>query len=372
MAKAQRNKIFIIIFITIVAFVLALVHIAVYEMIVTLFSISSIYWLVVLRIMFTILGLSFIAASILSNIYDTVSTRAIYRFAAVWLGFVVITFLSSIFYSLAVLIGGSMAEWTINFGLTLLCVTLITCIYGLINAWHVVVTRKTVTLPNLPEIWKGKTAVIVSDLHLGHVRGAAFASKVVETIGSLHPDIIFIAGDLYDGVKVDESTIILPFALLKPPLGTYFVTGNHEEFRSNEHFVRAIRKVGIRVLMNEMVNVNGLQVIGVDDHDSNDPDTFTRILSEIRINRSAPSILIKHQPTFLGIAEKAGVSIQLSGHTHHAQMWPFTYIARWIYKGYDYDLCRFGAMQVYISSGVGTWGPPMRIGTKSEIVVMSF
>lgn len=372
MARDRRSKIFIIIFITIVAFVLALVHIAVYEMVVTLFAITSIYWLVVLRLVFTILCLSFITASILSNIYDTVSTRAIYRFAAVWLGFVVITFLSSILYSLAVLIGGSKVEWTIIFGFTLLGITLITGIYGLINARHVVVTRKTIILPNLPETWKGKMAVMVSDLHLGHVRGAAFASKVVETIGSLHPDIIFIAGDLYDGVKVDESTIILPFALLRPSLGIYFVTGNHEEFRSNERFVHAIRKTGIRVLMNEIVNVNGLQVIGVDDHDSNNPDTFAKILSEIGIDRFAPSILIKHQPTLLDVALKAGVSLQLSGHTHHAQMWPFTYIARWIYKGYDYGLHRFGSMQVYTSSGVGTWGPPMRIGTKAEIVAMSF
>ena len=220
--------------------------------------------MVVLRITFTILGLSFITASILSNTYDTVSTRAIYRFAAVWLGFVAITFLSSIFYSFAVLIGGSVAEWTTKLGFTLLGVTLISGIYGLINAQHIVVTRKTITLPNLPEIWKGKTAVMVSDLHLGHIRGVAFAQKVVEMIGSLHPDVVFIAGDLYDGVKVDESAIILPFALLKPPLGTYFVTGNHEEFRPNEHFVRAVRNVGIRVLMNEMVNVNGLQVISVD------------------------------------------------------------------------------------------------------------
>jgi predicted MPP superfamily phosphohydrolase len=85
-----------------------------------------------------------------------------------------------------------------------------------------------------------------------------------------------------------------------------------------------------------------------------------------------PSILLKHQPDLLGVAESNGVSLQLSGHTHKAQMFPLSLITKWIYHGFDYGLHRFGNMQIYTSSGVGTWGPPLRVGTKAEIVRITF
>ena len=209
-------------------------------------------------------------------------------------------------------------------------------------------------------------------MHLGAIYGADFSSEVTDAVNALHPDIVWIGGDLYDGVKVDDDAIIAPLAGLKAPLGIYFVTGNHEEFGDSGPFITAIKKIGIRVLNNESVGINGLQLVGVDDRDSTDQVKFAAILSGLNIDKSRPSILLKHQPSQLDMAEKAGISLQISGHTHRAQIWPFSLITHWIFHGYDYGLNEWGTMKVLSSSGAGTWGPPMRVGTDAEIVVITF
>lgn len=174
------------------------------------------------------------------------------------------------------------------------------------------------------------------------------------------------------GVKVSESEVIKPFLDLHPKLGIYFITGNHEEFGDSKHFTDAIKATGIKVLNNEMVTVDGIQLIGVDDRDSIDVSKFENILFGLDIDRNKPSILLKHQPSQLAEAAKAGISLQISGHAHKAQIFPLNIFTNYIYKGYDYGLQKIDNMAVFTSSGVGTWGPPMRVGSDAEIVVFSF
>ncbi len=234
-------------------------------------------------------------------------------------------------------------------------------------------TRISLELPNLPAPWKGKTAVWVSDTHLGQVRNHRFAQHIANTIQNLGPDIVFIGGDLYDGGEaMDLNHMIRPFSQISSPYGTYFITGNHEEFYDNTPYLRAVRQAGIRVLYNEMVELDGLQIIGVDYLDSRNQEQFKTLLQKMGIDRQKPSLLLKHTPFDLEVTRDQGITVQLSGHTHQGQVFLFRFITFQVYKGYDYGLKRFGDLLVYTSSGTGTWGPPMRLDTKPEIVVIKF
>jgi predicted MPP superfamily phosphohydrolase len=115
-----------------------------------------------------------------------------------------------------------------------------------------------------------------------------------------------------------------------------------------------------------------LQIIGVDYRDTREEESFESILKKIGIDRKKPSILLKHAPFHLQAARDHGIVLQLSGHTHHGQVFLFRFITSRVYQGYDYGLKRFGDLLVYTSSGAGTWGPPVRVDTKPEIVVITF
>jgi hypothetical protein len=128
----------------------------------------------------------------------------------------------------------------------------------------------------------------------------------------------------------------------------------------------------VRVLNNEKVEVDGLQIAGVHYGDASQPKGFKATLNRIALDRERASILVTHAPDYPEIAEAAGVSLQLSGHTHLGQFIPWSWIARRIYRQFVYGLSRIGKMQVFTSSGAGTWGPPLRLGSNPEIVVLQF
>jgi predicted MPP superfamily phosphohydrolase len=194
---------------------------------------------------------------------------------------------------------------------------------------------------------------------------------MVAKILSEDPDAIFIAGDLYDGTAIDAGRAAEPLNKLTAPHGVYFVAGNHEQFGDDSKYLRAIAATGVRVLTNEKVEVDGLQIIGVPYRNAQN-GTFASILHNIRLDRDRASILLTHAPDHPEIAEAAGVSLQLSGHTHLGQFIPWSWMARGIYRQFVYGLSRIGKMQVFTSSGAGTWGPPLRLGSNSEIVVLEF
>lgn len=251
-------------------------------------------------------------------------------------------------------------------------VALLVTAYGVVNARWTRVRRIKVALPNLPEAWRGRVAGLISDVHLGPVNGRAFLRRVVAKLGTLKPDIVFLTGDLYDGTAIDAEGEASPLKNLSAPLGAYFVTGNHEEFTDSSRYLQAVRSAGVRVLQNEKVVIDGLQVIGVPDHASANAHRFQSILQSLALDRERPSIFLSHTPHALSIAEQSGISLQLSGHTHGGQIFPFTWFTRRIFGAYTYGLQRFGQMLVYTTTGVGTWGPPLRVGTQPEIVLIEF
>jgi uncharacterized protein len=363
------------IFFIIIPVALALVflaHFAVFKGITSIFTLSS-HAILGLKIFLITFGLGFVLAMLLASKYNNTLVRAFYTIAASWYGFLLYLFLAVTIYAiLAVTLGHLAPTLTDWLGKVLILCSIIVSIYGLWNAEQIVFTRYDVSLKGLPSVWHGKRAVWISDIHLDQVHNIEYSQKIVFMIKKENPDIIFIGGDLYDGVKIDEDAVIAPFKELKTKDGIYFITGNHEEFGDNTNYVNAIKKAGIKVLNNEMINIKGVNIIGVDDHDSTDKTVFEKILTGFKINKSIPTILLKHQPSDLDVPEKFGIDLQISGHTHRAQMYPLSYITDLMFKGYDYGQKQYNAIQVIVSDGVGTWGPPMRVGTKSEIIVLNF
>lgn len=332
----------------------------------------------VLRTALLVLAFSFVVAALLSFKYSNALVTAIYKFAAVWLGL------------LNYLVFAACLSWLAWYAWTatkigadpiaarpwilwiLVVVAVATSIYGMVNA-HAIRTRSiTIALPGLPESWRGRRAVLMSDIHLGHVNGEPFSRRLVEMARAMEPDIVFIPGDLFDGTEVDLDHLVTPFKELDAQFGIFFTTGNHEEFGGTADKVRAIARAGIRVLQNEKVTVDGLQVAGVSWGDSLSPIRLKTVLERMQLNPDAASIMLNHMPSRLPMIEHAGASLMLSGHTHGGQMFPFTLMTRRIFGRFTHGLHRFGALQVYTSTGAGTWGPPMRVGTHCEIVLIQF
>jgi predicted MPP superfamily phosphohydrolase len=305
--------------------------------------------------------------------------RIFYKAAALWIGLANFLFVGAVIAWLVDLLlrffvpaATRIADRPYIAG-TLLVAAITTAVYGLVNARIIRLRRVTVKLSGLPESWRGRQALLVSDLHLGHVNGLAFARRIAGKVRGLNPAIVFLPGDMFDGGKVDPLEVAAPLLELKPPLGMYFVGGNHEEFGGAAHFEDALRAGGIRVLHNECAVVDGVRIVGVAYGHSTYPLQMRTFLEGLRLKEGPPSILLNHVPSQLTLAEHAGVSLQLSGHTHGGgQLFPFNFITRRAFGKFTYGLQTFGEMQVYTSSGAGTWGPPMRVGTHSEIVLLTF
>ncbi len=327
-----------------------------------------------IKLILGLLSVSFVAASLLAFRYTNPAVRAFYKAAAVWLGLLSFFFVAAV--SAWIIFGVTrLAGSGVNFHRTvelLFSVAAVVGVYGVFNAGCTRITRATVRLANLPATWRGRKAALISDVHLGHVRNGSFLRRMVAKILREEPDAIFIAGDLYDGTAIDAGRAAEPLSKLTAPHGVYFVAGNHEQFGDDSKYLNAIAAAGVRVLSNEKVEVDGLQIVGVPYRNAVQDEQFASVLHGVRLDRNRASILLTHAPDNPGIAEAAGVSLQLSGHTHLGQFIPWSWMARRIYRQFVYGLSRIGKMQVFTSSGAGTWGPPLRLGSNPEIVVLEF
>jgi uncharacterized protein len=327
-----------------------------------------------IKLVLALLSVSFVAASLLAFRFTNVAVRAFYKVSAIWLGLLTFLFVGAVS---AWLIAGvaSLAGSPVDFHRVvewLFGAAIVIGLYGALNANLTRITRLTVRLAHLPEAWRGRTAALVSDVHLGHVRNGSFLRRIVTMILKEKPNAIFIAGDLYDGAAIDARGAAEPLKDLFAPQGVYFVAGNHEQFGDDTKYITAIADAGVRVLTNEKVEIDGLQIVGVPYRNAVPGERLASALREIPFDRNRASILLTHAPDHPEIAEAAGVSLQLSGHTHLGQFIPWSWIARRIYRQFVYGLSRVGKMQVLTSSGVGTWGPPLRLGSNPEIVLLEF
>ncbi len=319
-----------------------------------------------------LLSISFVTTSLVAFRFSNPLARLFYTASAVWVGFLTYLVLAACACWLGELVtllaGVSLPrrQWAE----AMLALALLVGIYGIFNASWIRIREITVPLAGLPAPWNGRVAALVSDLHLGHVRNRGFARRVAAKIDGLRPDLVFIAGDLYDGTAANLDRLAQPLGRLKAPLGAYFVAGNHEEFHDHAKYLDAVRCAGIHVLDNEKIVVDGLQIVGVHYRDSVQPDRFRAVLRGANLDPASASLLLTHAPGHLEVAEAAGIALELCGHTHGGQFFPFRWMPAMMYKPYVYGLHRLGRLAVYTSSGVGTWGPPLRVGTRPEIVLI--
>jgi predicted MPP superfamily phosphohydrolase len=327
-----------------------------------------------LTIALGLLAFSFVAAALLGFYFANPLVRLLYWLATVWLGLLNFFFIAA---CLSWLAWFALEVLRLHLNRPLLAAVLFslaiaTSLYGLVNARLIRIRRIPVQLAGLPESWRGRTALLLTDLHLGHLNGPRFSRRIVTLASSLNPDVIFIPGDLFDGSGADVKALIAPFRQLAPPCGIFFSTGNHDEFGDTARYVELLSRAGIRVLNNDKVTVDGLDIAGVDYADSGYPVRLRAILKGLHLVPGQASILLNHAPSRLPIVEQAGIGLQLSGHTHNGQLFPFTWLTRRAYGRFTYGLERFGALTVYTSSGAGSWGPPMRVGSRPEIVLLTF
>ncbi len=360
-------------FILIIQSILFVTHAFLYETWVFFWA-PAISGISALRIAFFFSSVSFVVASVLSFRFYNPFARLFYTLSAAWLGIGSFCVWSSclcwVVY-VVLRIGGIEANRR-DLALFFLALAVLAGVCGIANAARTRVRQIAVTLPNLPVSWRGRTAALVTDMHLGPVRGVRFSRRIAALVTRLKPGVVFISGDFYDGTAADLKRLAEPWSRVSAPFGAYFVTGNHEEFTDRSKYLAAVSGAGIRVLNDEKIVLDGLQLVGVHDRESGDPAGFRAILERANLDRNCASVLLVHTPHRLVIPETESVSLQLSGHTHGGQFWPYTWITSRIYGKFVHGLQRFGNLQVYTSYGAGTWGPPMRVGTWPEIVLIRF
>jgi uncharacterized protein len=250
------------------------------------------------------------------------------------------------------------------------CLVLLIILGGFVNARMLKIRTLNIELPAKDSHLKDLNAVLISDIHLSETNDDGFAQHIVQKINALHPDIVFVAGDLVDdkALVLREKKIGYSFKDIKAPLGVYGITGNHEYINGVDSCVHYMKELNVIPLRDSSVTINNsFVVIGREDRSLG--LKRRKPLKELidGSNKNLPVILMDHTPFQLEEAMNNGVDLQLSGHTHHGQMFPINLITKRIYEvsqGYK----KKGGTQYYVSSGVGTWGPPVRTGSRSEIV----
>jgi predicted MPP superfamily phosphohydrolase len=240
-----------------------------------------------------------------------------------------------------------------------------------------VVRRVPVALTGLDPALDGLRIVTFSDAHLSATYGGRRFERLVEVVNEQRPDAVAIVGDLVDGEVRELREEAAPLADLVSEQGVFFVTGNHEYFVDTDAWLRHLPTLGVHVLRNERVAIRrgdaSFDLAGIDDRtaaSSGLPGHGADLDAALDgRDDSVPVVLLAHQPVLVEQARAAGVDLQLSGHTHGGQLWPFDYAIRLDQPAVE-GLTRYGNTQLYVTSGAGYWGPPMRIGARPEVTVV--
>lgn len=361
----------IIVFLLISIAILFGLHYLLYFSIVNFFSIIIHGHKVILASLLSFLGISFFLSTLLAHWKENLFTRNFYFFSGFWMGFLLNLLMVLAIVWLIVWMGNlfSFSPNRAVLGMIFFVLAFIFSIYGSWSSFNPKIKKITVKIPNLSENWKGKKIVHLSDIHLGHIYKAGFMEKIVREVNSINPEMVLITGDLFDGMDGELANPIEPINNIQAGKGIYFVTGNHETYLGLNEIFKALKKIKITVLRDEVVNVDGLKIIGINyPVRGEDKDVVSTLNSLKRDFYGAPNILMYHSPVNIEQIKNSGVNLELCGHTHSGQIFPLGLITKMLYKGYDYGLFAMGNYTLYITNGTGTWGPPMRTGNTPEIV----
>jgi predicted MPP superfamily phosphohydrolase len=232
------------------------------------------------------------------------------------------------------------------------------------------IRRVRIPMPRLPKQASGYSIVQMSDVHIGPTLGRDFMESVVRETNALAPDMIVITGDLVDGSVDQLRELVEPLRDLRAPDGVFFVTGNHEYYSGADEWIAHLRTLGVRVLRNERVAIrDAFDLAGVDDHSAgrmlagHGQDVARAVAGR---DPARAVVLLAHQPKALADALRADVDLQLSGHVHGGQLMPFNWLVR-LDQPIVAGLHLVDKTWVYVSTGTGYWGPPMRVGSGAEL-----
>jgi len=246
-------------------------------------------------------------------------------------------------------------------------------VIGLVQARRPKVVRLNAEINGLPSELEGYRIVQWSDVHVGTTIQRPFVESLVERTNALNGDAIVITGDLVDGYVEDLRDSVEPLRDLRATDGVYFVTGNHEYYWRAGEWVNELARLGITFLKNEhriiRRGVARLVIAGVTDPVGRDTHTSNPVAALAGAPEDSVKVLLAHRPQAAAAAERLGVDLQLSGHTHGGQFFPFNLIIRW-FQPVVAGLHRVGDMLLYVSRGTGYWGPPSRLGVGGEITVI--
>jgi Predicted phosphohydrolases len=304
-------------------------------------------------------SISYPLATLIERIVSNDFTRIFYTLASAWMGISFYLLFMLIIYLLLSFFVPLPRE---GVGIVIIALTTIISAYSLYNSYLLKITEIEIPLKGLKQDIK---AVHLSDIHIGSIRNSGYMERIVAETNRIDPDVVFITGDMVDGsARLHKHTFKAIDSLNAP---AFFVTGNHEIYEGLEEVFRVLGGTKLKILQGEVVEFRGVQVIGVGY--SHQGDHLKNTLSSIKIQDEKPSILLYHLPVGLEEVSAAGIDLQLSGHTHNGQMIPFNFLVKIMFP-YISGFYEYNGTQLYVSQGTGTWGPPMRLGSRCELVVI--
>jgi len=330
------------------------------------------------------LASTFILARILERAYPSLLSGIVTWIGSFWLGFMLFFFLSVVLIDLLRLLNSFLHFFPLwiytdplQTRLTILFIILglasLLVAVSFLNARIPRVKELNLVISKPKAVPRDLVIVMASDIHLGTIIASRKANRLVKTINSLHPDLVLFAGDIVDEdlTPVIRNDLGGALSRIEAPLGVYGITGNHEYIGGVEAAVKYLEDHGIRMLRDTAVLIqNRFYLVGRDDRDK--PRFTGKPRKEIEellgdLDTGYPVILMDHQPFNLAHHSQLGIDLQLSGHTHDGQLWPLTYLIDAIYEvGWGYK--KISDTHFYVSSGFGTWGPPLRLGNRPEIL----
>jgi predicted MPP superfamily phosphohydrolase len=232
------------------------------------------------------------------------------------------------------------------------------------------INRVRIPLAKLPRAMDGTRIALVSDIHLGPLTGTRHVGRIVELINSVSADFVCVVGDLVDGTVEELGRFAEPLRDIESRRGAYFVTGNHEYYSGFQPWVDEVARLGVRPLRNERIELDGLDLAGVNDlggTEFGDGPDFARALGDRDTTR--PVVLMAHQPIVARQAAPFGVDLQVSGHTHGGQMAPFNLLVT-LQQPVVSGLGDVDGVPVFVTNGAGFWGPPVRVGAPPQVTVI--
>lgn len=362
------------------------------------FDIQSLHTKAMIFIVLAFGSVTFILASILIHISNQTITRIYYLLSGIWMGLLTFFLMATI-----ILWGITFFLWLFKHQIHMVATikTFSVFFYGLAvvytaichyQFYQIKLRHMQVPVRNLPSQWDRKKIIHLSDLHLGGAQDIRFLQKVVYLTNREKPDLIVITGDLFDGATASMERYIPVLETLTADQGILFTSGNHEMYSGIDRIRNIIQGSKITLLDNRAVFLDGIQILGIAYPEFNSPSFFDFSDPEA-FKPGVPTILLYHTPTRIKNGEKNnagiqsadylspdttfsaamnhGISLQLSGHTHAGQFFPYTWVANRIFKGFHHGLHRIDNFYINISAGTGSWGPPLRSGYPAEIGVIT-